>query len=74
MRMQLMQAGLPYKRGELFPAMGDLLGQLAFHDAAKIIHWHVLLWLKRREQAVAMITKIYTALVVQAGWPDDLRN
>ena len=37
MRMQLKEAGLPHKRGELFPAMGDLLGQLAVHDAAKII-------------------------------------
>ena len=52
-----MEAGLPYKRGELFPAMGDLLRQLALHDAAKIIHSHVMLWLKRREQAAAMITR-----------------
>ena len=57
MRKQLMEAGLPYKRGELFPAMGDLLRQLALHDAAKIIHSHVMLWLKRREQAAAMITR-----------------
>ena len=44
MRMQLMQAGLPYKRGELFPAMGGLLSRLplALHDAANVIHLHVL--------------------------------
>ena len=47
MRKQLMEAGLPYKRGELFPAMGDLLRQLALHDAAKITHSHVMLWLEQ---------------------------
>ena len=58
MRMQLMQVGLPYKRGELFPAMGGLLSRLALHDAANnVIRSHVLPWLERREQAAAMITK-----------------
>ena len=56
MRM-LMQLGLPYKRGELFPAMGGLLSRLALHDAANVIRSHVLPWLERREQAAAMITK-----------------
>ena len=51
MRMQLMQLGLPYKRGELFPAMGGLLSRLALHDAADVIRAHVLPWLERREQA-----------------------
>ena len=69
MRMQLKEAGLPYKRGELFPAMSDLLGQLAFHDAAKIITWHVLLWFKRREQAVAMITKYTLPWLYKPGGP-----
>ena len=45
MRMQLMQVGLPYKRGELFPAMGGLLSRLALHDAANnVIRSHVLPW------------------------------
>ena len=57
MRMQLMQVGLPYKRGELFPAMGGLLSRLALHDAANVIRSHVLPWLERRDQAAAMITK-----------------
>ena len=57
MRMQLMQAGLPYKRGDLLPAMWRLLCRLAFLDAAKVIHLQVRLWLERREQAAAMITK-----------------
>ena len=69
MRMQLKKAGLPYKRGELYPAMADLLGQLAFHDAAKIITWHVLLWFKRREQAVAMITKYTLPWLYKPGGP-----
>ena len=57
MRKQLMEAGLPYKRGELVPEMCDLLRQLADFDAVKIIHSHVMLWLERREQAVGKITK-----------------
>lgn len=57
MRMQLKQAGLPYKRGELPPAMCDLLRQLALRDAAHIIHSQIRLWLERREQAAVMITK-----------------
>tara|TARA_B100000780_G_scaffold171313_1_gene119915 strand:- start:77 stop:358 length:282 start_codon:yes stop_codon:yes gene_type:complete len=51
MRMHLMKVGLPYKRGELFPAMGGLLSRLALHDAADVIRAHVLPWLERREQA-----------------------
>ena len=58
-----MQAGLPYKRGELFPAMGGLLSRLALHDAANVIRSHVLPWLERREQAAAMITKQYVQTV-----------
>ncbi len=57
MRVQLRQAGLPYKRGDLLPSMCELLRQLAIADAAKIIHSQIRLWLERREQAVAMITK-----------------
>ena len=48
MRMHLMQAGLPYKRGELFPAMGGLLSRVALHDAANVIRSNVLPWLERR--------------------------
>ena len=69
MRMQLMQAGLPYKRGELFPAMGHLLHRLALHDAAKVIHSHVMLWLERREQAAAMITKYTLPWLYKPGGP-----
>ena len=57
MRMELMKLGLPYKRGELFPAMGGLLSRLALHDAADVIRSHVLPWLERRKQAAAIITK-----------------
>jgi len=57
MRMELMKLGLPYKRGELFSAMGGVLSRLALHDAADVIRSHVLPWLERREQAAAMITK-----------------
>ena len=57
MRMQLKKAGLPYKRGELPPAMCDLLRQLALRDAAHIIHSQIRLWLERREQAAVMISK-----------------
>ena len=52
-----MHAGLPYKLGELFPAMGDLLHRLALNDAALTLTKQVRLWLERREQAAAMITK-----------------
>ena len=57
MRKQLMEAGLPYKRGELVPEMMDLLRQLADADAVKIIHSQVRHWQERREQAAAIITK-----------------
>ena len=69
MRMQLMQAGLPYKRGELFPAMGGLLSRLALHDAANVIRSHDLPWLERREQAVAMITKYTLPWLYKPGGP-----
>ena len=57
MRKQLMEAGLPYKRGELVPEMMDLLRQLADADAVKIIHSQVRHWQERREQAASIITK-----------------
>ena len=57
MRKQLMEAGLPYKRGELVPEMMDLLRQLAIKDAANVIHSQVRHWQERREQAAAIITK-----------------
>jgi len=57
MRKQLMEAGLPYKRGVLVPEMMDLLRQLADADAVKIIHSQVRHWQERREQAAAIITK-----------------
>ena len=69
MRMQLMQAGLPYKRGDLLPAMWRLLCRLAFLDAAKVIHLQVRLWLERREQAAAMITKHTLSWLYKPGGP-----
>ena len=69
MRVQLMQAGLPYKRGDLFPAMWRLLYRLALHDAAKVIHLQVRLWLERREQAAAMITKHTLSWLYKPGGP-----
>ena len=69
MRMQLKQAGLPYKRGELPPAMCDLLRQLALRDAAHIIHSQIRLWLERREQAAAIITKYTLPWLYKPGGP-----
>ena len=69
MRMQLKQAGLPYKRGELPPAMCDLLRQLADADAAHIIHSQIRLWLERREQAAAIITKYTLPWLYKPGGP-----
>ena len=69
MRVQLRQAGLPYKRGDLLPSMCELLRQLADNEAAKIIHSQIRLWLERREQAVAMITKHMLHWLYKPGGP-----
>ena len=69
MRKQLMEAGLPYKRGELVPEMMDLLRQLAIKDAANVIHSRVRHWQERREQAAAIITKYTLPWLYKPGGP-----
>ena len=69
MRKQLMEAGLPYKRGELVPEMMDLLRQLALNDAVNVIHSQVRHWQERREQAAAIITKNTLPWLYKPGGP-----
>ena len=69
MRKQLMEAGLPYKRGELVPEMMDLLRQLALNDAINVIHSQVRHWQERREQAAAIITKYTLPWLYKPGGP-----
>ena len=69
MRKQLMEVGLPYKRGELVPEMMDLLRQLALNDAINVIHSQVRHWQERREQAAAIITKYTLPWLYKPGGP-----